>query len=176
MMAVAVTLALLAASCGGNDGTPTDSSDEADVAEDDTDVNTDLPDDTPSEDVTAVDTEPDPDSDAIDGVVDVPVDELDEDAPTGGIVGDPCASEEDCGGVPSTDTECLEAYGTILIFPNGYCTSSCSGSSEVCGLGASCWESMYCLRLCDDDSDCRESEGYICDSILMSTITYCIPG
>ncbi len=50
--------------------------------------------------------------------------------------------------------------------PGGYCTQACQ-ESEDCGPTGSCWNmggaQRLCLLNCDDSTDCREDDGYVCD-------------
>lgn len=70
--------------------------------------------------------------------------------------GGPCATEADCAG-PSP---------TCLPFPGGYCAPDCT--SEDCPAGAECFEfsggEMLCLDTCMRSSDCRTSDGHVCDA------------
>jgi hypothetical protein len=70
-----------------------------------------------------------------------------------GALGSACDEDDDCDG------------GLCLGLPNGYCSQSCDDAE--CPAGGSCWNfgdaGQACLLNCDDISDCRRNEGYICD-------------
>ncbi len=72
-------------------------------------------------------------------------------------------------GMPCADDgECPERIGSVVAFcgdnwPGGYCTATCSTvGSNQCGEGAVCdiLGLGWCLKSCNDDSDCRD--GYYC--------------
>ncbi len=82
---------------------------------------------------------------------------------TGGELGETGA------GTPCVDdAECPEKIGSVVAFcgdnwPGGYCTATCSTvGSNQCGEGAICdiLGIGWCLKSCNDDSDCRD--GYYC--------------
>jgi len=105
--------------------------------------------------------------------VDIPVEPVD------GVVGDPCTSPAQCAGVPGDARECLTDIMGFIQFEGGYCSATCTTVAE-CGEGANCVNLMivsYCLKLCDDNSDCRVSEGYNCGELpyVGDGNTYCIP-
>jgi hypothetical protein len=70
-------------------------------------------------------------------------------------VGAPCTSDGDC------------IDGTCLALPNGYCTRTgcdtlgCPSGSVCFVLGGG---QAACFRSCDELSDCRFAEGYVCDA------------
>lgn len=87
------------------------------------------------------------------------------DPPTGaGNVGDAC----------SADTDCLGTGAVCLDLPGGYCSIKTCGTNP-CPAGAGCYEfqdgDTYCIKQCAAGSECRESEGYVCD-----TDNTCWPG
>jgi hypothetical protein len=104
---------------------------------------------------------------------------------THGDVGDPCTSRDDCTELPGEARFCAEEIpmgtGGTLTFPGGYCSMGCYGD-DGCGEGAWCLlnpmggEGM-CVKLCDEESDCRVSEGYTCMSLPGPTSTpeFCFP-
>lgn len=107
--------------------------------------------------------------------VDTPAEEF---TPGVGVVGDSCDSVDDCQGFPAVARECIADIGGYFEFPGGYCTATCTSTGE-CGPDSECADLMfmsYCLKTCDDSSDCRTGEGYICDVIpIIGTGPYCIP-
>jgi hypothetical protein len=74
-------------------------------------------------------------------------------------IGDPCTLHSQCG----ENGRCL-----VGDFPGGLCTRSGCSDSNPCPAGSGCFSftdgSTACLKTCNQDSDCREAEGYICDS------------
>ena len=76
--------------------------------------------------------------------------------PTGGI-GSACSANADCG-----------QGGTCLDLPGGYCSVANCSDASPCPSGASCWSlgdsGAYCLLDCQNQSECRGSDGYICDA------------
>lgn len=72
-----------------------------------------------------------------------------------GALGAPCNSNDECAG-----GLCLEGL------PNGYCTNVCTSSSDCDGglcFGLQSIDDQVCFLECQDDGECRTSEGYICD-------------
>jgi hypothetical protein len=61
--------------------------------------------------------------------------------------------------------------------PGGYCSATCTSSTE-CGPGGECATILgMCLATCISSSDCREAEGYECAELpLMGGGPYCLPG
>ncbi|MFH1437258.1 MAG: hypothetical protein ABIJ56_16235 [Pseudomonadota bacterium] len=117
--------------------------------------------------------------DTIDVPAEAPVDAPTEEwVPGEGVVGDSCDSADDCQGFPAVAKECLTDIAGYFEFPGGYCTATCTSAGE-CGPDAECADLMfmsYCLKTCDDPSDCRAGEGYICDMIpILGGGPYCIP-
>lgn len=105
--------------------------------------------------------------------VDIPVEPVD------GVVGDPCTSPAQCAGVPGDGKECLTDVMGFIQFDGGYCTATCTTPAE-CGDGANCVDmrfASYCIKLCEDNGDCRVSEGYVCGEIpfVGDGNTYCLP-
>lgn len=88
----------------------------------------------------------------------------------GATVGDPCTTEQDCGG-----QVCLNKGWT----PGGYCTrtctigvdTSCPGGS-ICVTDAVAKDQSGCLRTCKGNSDCRT--GYVCKSVRSSSSAVCV--
>jgi serine protease len=73
-------------------------------------------------------------------------------------VGVACTGDPQCNG------------GTCITdLPGGYCTLDCTDSGE-CPSGATCFwvtedQSLAaCFKDCTNSSQCRQAEGYICDS------------
>jgi hypothetical protein len=95
-----------------------------------------------------------------------------------GIVGDPCSTSGDCGGVPGAGRLCLTNLMGMLEFPGGYCSADCTSSSE-CGTQGDCIDIggfTYCAKRCTSASECRTGEGYSCvPPPGSSTGTYCLP-
>jgi hypothetical protein len=90
-------------------------------------------------------------------------------AVTGGAVGNACASSADCAAPATT---CVTSFGS-LTYAGGYCTRNCASDVE-CGAGAVCpsfaigmpKDPRYCVRRCEQDSDCRrDSAAYVCLSL-----------
>jgi hypothetical protein len=74
-----------------------------------------------------------------------------------GEVGDPCTKASDCN----------EGSVCLTSLPNGYCSvKGCQSGS--CPSGSECFQfdsgDTYCLKTCTSSSECREDEGYVCDS------------
>lgn len=78
---------------------------------------------------------------------------------TEGVVGSPCQTNADCTFAP--DAEC------ILDWPGGYCSRVCDDG--YCGAGATCevldcgGPCNVCLSTCTANTQCRASEGFVCD-------------
>ena len=74
-------------------------------------------------------------------------------------IGDPCTEDAQCG----ENGRCLTDG-----FPNGLCLRVGCSDYLPCPAGSGCFNfsdgSAACLKMCNTDSDCREDEGYICDS------------
>jgi hypothetical protein len=78
-----------------------------------------------------------------------------------GVLGDGCASSEDCGG----GLYCEDSLGE-----GGYCSTDCQNDTD-CPSGGLCFSLQdqtgeayqMCLKPCTDDSDCRTGDGFICD-------------
>lgn len=76
-----------------------------------------------------------------------------------GGVGTPCSTDLDC--TFAADAEC------ITVWNGGYCSRTCDDG--YCGPGASCEQlecdgpCNVCLMTCTGSSQCRQSEGFICD-------------
>ncbi len=109
--------------------------------------------------------------DFVDEIADVHVDVHEDDdpeAPMGGLVGDPCAGIEECGGVSSPARLCNTDMLGYLLFPGGYCSADCT-TSEDCGAGAVCVDlfglGRFCMKSCTALADCRVAEAYECSSI-----------
>jgi hypothetical protein len=104
-----------------------------------------------------------------------------------GVIGDACSGTPDCGGVTGAGltAECLTSLGGFITMPGGYCTSTCTapanpGDPDACtAVGGVCMNAMmasYCVKPCEDASDCREGEGYTCAANPMGgEDTYCLP-
>ena len=82
------------------------------------------------------------------------------------LIGSPCASTADCG--TDSRSACQTAAGDQ--YPGGYCFMEPCNDVEVCPAGATCvalgGESPGCFASCKDDSECRVSEGYVCQNFL----------
>jgi len=81
--------------------------------------------------------------------------------PGDGDVGAACASSADC----------VSAFcGQGDAFPGGYCSAFCSVSRQGCPGSGPCFANTadvdddmgHCLAHCEDDTDCRQAEGYSC--------------
>lgn len=73
--------------------------------------------------------------------------------------GDACQSNGACNG-----GLCIKSEG----FRGGYCSAQCSSQFGECEPGSECATvdgAAVCLSTCDDSSDCRADEGYICRQI-----------
>jgi hypothetical protein len=105
--------------------------------------------------------------------------------PTGdALVGDPCGDAGQCIGITDGTVECLTSIAGYLNFPGGYCTGSgCTPGNSCDSASGICVDLMnflqYCLKPCTDVSDCRQSEGYVCQAASLQPQpgdpTYCIP-
>ena len=77
-------------------------------------------------------------------------------------VGEPCVTTVDCGTDPRA--ACNNEVGDG--YPGGYCSMEPCDDVQVCSPGATCvappFETPACMQACGADSDCRESEGYVC--------------
>jgi hypothetical protein len=85
----------------------------------------------------------------------------------GAKVGDPCANFSECalGGACIPE---VNSNGTQTGFTNGYCTAICGGTAPACPAGSFCQSvgrSSVCLEQCMMSSECRQSDGYVCQSI-----------
>ena len=105
-----------------------------------------------------------------------------------GAVGSACDMDSDC--TEPRGSTCMTMVGSggfSYEFPGGYCTkegcTAGSGSAE-CGAGADCYSigfggfgSTFCAKTCTSNADCRESEGYTCQSPPFGggTTMYCLP-
>ncbi|MFK7990512.1 MAG: hypothetical protein AB8I08_31110 [Sandaracinaceae bacterium] len=100
----------------------------------------------------------------------------------GGGIGDPCSSDAQCTDPPDATcfTEIMNPFtgATIASYPNGFCSKGCE-ASEDCGSSerATCVSqgssgggggssSMTCTLSCESDADCRQAEGYRCQTLL----------
>jgi hypothetical protein len=86
-------------------------------------------------------------------------------------VGSACRTASDC----RTET-CLQ-------YPGGYCSAICETTQEdPCPSGSGCvplheaGSVGVCAERCQDDSDCRQSEGYRCGGWRGSAQSYCHSG
>lgn len=130
---------------------------------------------------TAMDTIPEPSTEPPMDTTMETEEDVPEDVPwdgEGGGVGDACTGDEECGGVPSTSSYCMTDIGGYVPFPGGYCTADCTSSAD-CGPDAECLD-LYimavCVKMCDENADCRESEGYECaEPPFVGGGPYCIP-
>jgi hypothetical protein len=203
---VRVTVLLLGAwmlaGCGADGGPGFDGNGDADAPPDVSPDRVDVPPDTPETDVPG-DSGDDPDEDpAADAAGDVPTDEGGDAvsdaagdcvARSTGVVGEACAVEADCSGVPAASdavicfTE-LTVPGTTLTvpFPCGYCTAMCTSDTECGGYpNGVCAQDVFtgaiirmCLKPCSTDSDCRDDEGYTCNDFggyVTPALNYCAP-
>lgn len=74
------------------------------------------------------------------------------------------------GAACDSDADCISAFcGQGAAFPGGYCSAFCSVSLQGCPGGGPCFANAgddddmgHCLAHCEDDTDCREDEGYLC--------------
>lgn len=76
--------------------------------------------------------------------------------PPTGEIGSPCEKDADCD-----YKVCLLTRGSG-VFPDGYCSRSCDGTTDPCPDGAFCLstENGNCFKPCSDPSQCRQ--GYAC--------------
>jgi hypothetical protein len=103
-------------------------------------------------------------------------------ATANGVVGDPCATVGECGGIGGgLPAECLTSLMGMVTLPGGYCTATCTaGDPDPCaGSGGVCVNAMiasYCLKPCATVAECREAEGYTCSAPPTGGEgTYCLP-
>lgn len=93
-----------------------------------------------------------------------------------GAIGDACSSAGQCTAPSGLTAECLQTVMFVLTFPNGYCSAGCDPQNDQCGAGAICATFLmenHCMKTCTDVSQCRGSEGYVCDNmggLLSSTV------
>jgi hypothetical protein len=84
-------------------------------------------------------------------------------------IGTPCSSTTDCG--TDSRSACNNESGDG--YPGGYCFMEPCDDIHVCPPGATCvsigGETPGCFKSCKVDSDCRESEGYVCNLFLTSS-------
>ena len=140
-MVAALMIGLLAFGCGGDAG---DDTTDADAGEGDVSG-------TDGEEAGEVEEAHDDSGD---------IGEEEEIEETGPPIGDPCASDDDCG-----EGACL----TWL--PGGMCSVKGCGLDAPCPEGSRCYSLRpegleavtACLPDCDDVSECRRDEGYVCD-------------
>ncbi len=117
----------------------------------------------------------------VDTVIDTGVDTATDtgvDTTPGRIVGEACTMDTQCTGVPAAGVFCMSSLFGYITFPGGYCSATCTTSSE-CGALGDCLPisdlGSYCLRRCTTGTDCRTAEGYTCDNLAGTTGTHCIP-
>jgi len=90
-------------------------------------------------------------------------------------IGDKCVLSTDCSqqGTLVCDTSQPEGYCTQLNCTNGSCPNSAvcvEFQSSVPGCGYDDYQSpsrtgrSFCMAHCSEDSDCRQSEGYVCSN------------
>ncbi len=96
-----------------------------------------------------------------------------------GVVGDSCATQDDCGGIPSASPNCMTDIYGMITFPNGYCSADCITDAD-CGAGSTCFDVMgfmqFCMKDCTDRTDCREDEGYSCSEVpYIGGGPFCLP-
>ncbi len=135
----------------------------------------DMPPDVPPD--THLDSPPDmPPDTHPDSPPDMPPD-IPPDGPTG-IVGDACSSAAQCAAVPGSGRTCVTTLFGMIEFPNGYCSATCTSSSD-CGASGSCVSlygyGSYCLRSCTTSSQCRTWDGYSCSTLPSTPGMYCLP-
>jgi hypothetical protein len=82
--------------------------------------------------------------------------------PSTANVGSPCSTTIDCGSDPRTACNTEAGDG----FPGGYCGMEPCDDVQVCPAGSTCvsqpHETPGCWKSCSSDSECRTSEGYVC--------------
>lgn len=96
-----------------------------------------------------------------------------------GETGAPCRTAADC---VAPNDECVTVAGPSMevSFDGGYCSMSCTDVGTDCGMNGVCDAfpalAYNCFRRCATDADCRESEGYTCQSGGLSTSELiCLP-
>jgi hypothetical protein len=81
-------------------------------------------------------------------------------------IGTPCMSTFDCG----TDSRSACATEAGDGYPGGYCAMEPCNDVQLCSAGATCvaigHETPGCFQICKVDTDCRHSEGYVCQLFL----------
>ncbi len=97
-----------------------------------------------------------------------------------GAIGDPCGAPGDCSPPTGLTAECLTDIGGFVQFPGGYCTAECTAEGpdpcEPDGVCVNLMMTSYCLKPCQDISDCREDDGYECDDPMgQAGTTVCVP-
>jgi MYXO-CTERM domain-containing protein len=88
------------------------------------------------------------------------------DAPALTGIGDPCTSDTDIGqGDCPAGLICITADLTNGLAVNGYCALPCAEGLD-CPEGSACvhgtTHSMFCLKSCEEASECRTEDGYHC--------------
>jgi len=99
--------------------------------------------------------------------------------------GEPCEVDDECFGGLCLLPEFLASFGLEYDVPGGACSKlPCLDDSE-CGEGGYCFDTTpfsgmplsLCLPACEDYSDCRYSEGYVCyGDPQIGDIKACLPG
>jgi hypothetical protein len=86
--------------------------------------------------------------------------------PGPGEVGAPCEQTSECKGLNASCIRSVDAKSGTVTVPNGYCTHTCNllpcGKDEKCVDNIEGINTKLCVRACEDDSDCRAAEGYVC--------------
>ncbi len=82
------------------------------------------------------------------------------------------------------DSDCVSGVLTCYSWPGGYCSATtCKAGGVVCPGASTCWSSGtadLCAATCDDNPDCRTTEGYGCKRLSQAfgglDAKFCLPG
>lgn len=93
-------------------------------------------------------------------------------------------AKKSVGAVCIDDADCVSGVLTCYSWPGGYCSATtCKAGGVVCPGASTCWNSGtvdLCVATCDDNPDCRTTEGYGCKRLSQDfgglDARFCLPG